>query len=485
MTLGEVDYGLIGVVGGLVGFMSFFNGLMAASVARFYAFSVGQMQAAEDANRALDECRRWFNAAVAIHTVVPIVSLLIGYPIGEWAVRNYLTIPPERVDACVWVFRISCFSCLVSMMSVPYQAMYTAKQEIAELTIYDFMRTTFNFVFLCYMVTHPADWFVRYVGWTVFLSVAPTLVILVRSFYKYQECRFVFFYLLDMRRVRELIEYAGYRFLSSIAALSAYQGMIVLVNKMLGPSRNAAMTLSNNIQSHALSLMGALRVAMTPAIANATGAGDFKRVENLACRTSVYTSLSVAIFAIPLSIEIDEVLTLWLKQPPEGMATLTVLALVTAFFEEMTIGQCLSIVALKNIGKFQFFEALTFFMPFPIAWFIFNAGGGIAGAGIGFLALYLTDDIVKLYFVRKQCGHSLRRWAREVFFPVVFSAATATGVAFVPFVILPQSLFRVLTTALVSGAVLCFEIWFFVLQESERTKVIGQITRITGLMVRI
>ena len=40
MALGEVDYGLVGVVGGLTGFISFLNGLMAESLVRFYAYSV-------------------------------------------------------------------------------------------------------------------------------------------------------------------------------------------------------------------------------------------------------------------------------------------------------------------------------------------------------------------------------------------------------------------------------------------------------------
>ena len=42
MALGEVDYGLMGVVGGLTAFVTFFNGVMASGVGRFYAYSVGE-----------------------------------------------------------------------------------------------------------------------------------------------------------------------------------------------------------------------------------------------------------------------------------------------------------------------------------------------------------------------------------------------------------------------------------------------------------
>lgn len=44
MALGQVDYGLYGVVGGLTAFIAFFNGLLVTAVGRFYAVSVGEAQ---------------------------------------------------------------------------------------------------------------------------------------------------------------------------------------------------------------------------------------------------------------------------------------------------------------------------------------------------------------------------------------------------------------------------------------------------------
>ena len=97
MALGEVDYGLLGVVGGLTAFISFFNGIMSGAIGRFYAVSVGARKVSDD--EGLEECRAWFTTAVVIHTILPIALMVIGYPIGEWAVRNYLIIPPDRVVA--------------------------------------------------------------------------------------------------------------------------------------------------------------------------------------------------------------------------------------------------------------------------------------------------------------------------------------------------------------------------------------------------
>ena len=42
MALGEVDFGLFGVVGGLAAFISFFNGIFSGGIGRFYAVAVGE-----------------------------------------------------------------------------------------------------------------------------------------------------------------------------------------------------------------------------------------------------------------------------------------------------------------------------------------------------------------------------------------------------------------------------------------------------------
>ena len=146
MALGEVDYGLYGVVGGLTAFIGFFNGILSGSISRFYAYSVGMAQKKGEEDVGLEECRRWFSVAVSVHTVVPVVLMSIGYPLGVYAVEHWLTIPADRVQDCVWVFRFVCTTCFLGMVSVPFNAMYGAKQLIAELTIYSFITSTLNVV---------------------------------------------------------------------------------------------------------------------------------------------------------------------------------------------------------------------------------------------------------------------------------------------------------------------------------------------------
>ena len=100
MALGQEDYGLWGVVGGLTVFISLLNSILAGTVGRFYALSVGASSVASDKGQALEECRKWFSTAALIHTVVPLVLMSIGWPLGEHAIRSgWIVVPPP--DGCL------------------------------------------------------------------------------------------------------------------------------------------------------------------------------------------------------------------------------------------------------------------------------------------------------------------------------------------------------------------------------------------------
>ena len=192
MALGQSDYGLYGVIGGLTIFIDFFNMLLADAVARFYGVAVGRAAVAQDSAAALEDCRRWFNVALLLHTLLPLTLMAVGYPLGVWAVTHWLEVPPDRLEACVWVFRFLCVSCFVSMVNAPFRALFIAKQRLAELNLYTFLQTVANFCFVLWMVTRPPDygpWLVPFAAWIMVIRVLPELAMVLRAACAFPECR--------------------------------------------------------------------------------------------------------------------------------------------------------------------------------------------------------------------------------------------------------------------------------------------------------
>ena len=78
MALGQSDFGLIGLIGGMTAFVSFLNSILAAAVGRFYAVKVGEAKRAKNYDEGVEECRKWFNTALSIHSVIPVITSTTG-----------------------------------------------------------------------------------------------------------------------------------------------------------------------------------------------------------------------------------------------------------------------------------------------------------------------------------------------------------------------------------------------------------------------
>ena len=81
MALGKTDFGLYGVVGGMPVVITFLNMLLSTATSRFYAYAEGRAQksVAEGLpEEGLEGCRKWFSTAALLHTLVPVVMVVIG-----------------------------------------------------------------------------------------------------------------------------------------------------------------------------------------------------------------------------------------------------------------------------------------------------------------------------------------------------------------------------------------------------------------------
>ena len=287
LALGEVDFGLFAVVGSVIAFITFFNGVLGSSVTRFYAYAIGEARKMDDDSGRKHVCK-WFNTALSVHTIVPLVLTIIGYPIGVYAICHWLQIPPDRVSACIWVFRISLTTAFVSMVSIPFISLYTAYQDIAELSLYGILSSVLVFVSAYLLMGVVADRLVTYALIMMAIHVGVPIVQIVRAFCKYKACRVDFSSWWNGGRNLKLFSFAGWQFFGNCGAMMRAQACTMLTNAYFGPRLNAAYGISNTVLGQTGTLSNALIGAFTPAITSEEGAGDRRRMISYAWRSARY-----------------------------------------------------------------------------------------------------------------------------------------------------------------------------------------------------
>ena len=478
MSLGQVDYGLYGLVGGMIAFVTFLNGLLSSAIGRFYAVSVGAARI--DGEKGLAQCRDWFSTAVCVHCVLPLVLVGIGYPAGLWAVREFLTIPPDRIETCVWVWRFACFGCFVGMVNVPFNAMYMAKQEIAELTVWSLLSTVCNFFLAFYMVEHPGDWLLGYSAAACTISVLPQIVICIRACIVYPECRLTSEGMFNPRLIRRLASYAGWQVIGALGSLLKAQGIPIIINKYFGPRVNAAMAVAHSVSHHCNSLSASIQGAFTPAVMNAYGAGDETKARMLAYKTCKFGTMCALLFALPLSLEINEVLRLWLKTPPRYAAGLTVCILADLVIDRSSAGISAMVYAKGAIARYQTFVGGALLATLPIAWLLVHYGFGIYSIGFAIIFTKSFLAVARVWLARGLVGVSARYWASKVALPIGVVSLVSCLAGLVPRLALDASLLRVTATALLADAVFLAFCWILLFDPAERQYVSLRLSRALG-----
>lgn len=454
MVLGEVDYGLLGLIGGLSGMISMLSWIVAAAVGRYYGVSIGAARVSDDSEEALDVCRHWFNTAFLVHISLAVILVAIGYPVGAWAIRNFLTIPTERLDECIIIFRFVCLSCFFGMANIPFVAMYQAKQYIAELTIYSFVTQTINVGAIYYMLNHPGDWLLVVSALGCAIGVVPPVIIAIRACWLFPECKFKLNYMYDWGYLKQIVCLSGWQLVDTVNTILRDHGKPIVVNKFFGAAMNAAMTIGNTVQSHCNTLASSMHGAFAPAITQAYGAGEFDRMRALVVRSSKFNVLMTLIFVIPLALELPEVMRLWLKTPPRYAVELCWFAMLIHLLGCCVASHHIAIYATARIASYNVLNCIVSALAIGCAVLVGFAFRHVY-AVMGVFAFFMgVTSLVRLVYARRLVAIRIRTWFWDVCVKTALISLITAAVGFVPRLFMRASFYRVVATTL------CCEMFF-------------------------
>jgi len=459
-ALGQTDFGLFSVVGSIILFITFLNTVLSNSAARYYAHSIGQGD--------VSVVRKWFNAALSIHCALAAILILFGWPTGEYIISKFLTIPVERIPACLWVFRLSLVSAFFSMISVPCIAMFTAKQRIAELAVWNMCISFMTFSLAWYLLRVQGDKLLFYAGGMVGIIVCIRSVQIIRAITGFSECRISLHEWFTISRVKEIASFAGWNLVGNTAALLRNQGSAILLNLNFGSTANAAYSIANQVSAQTSQLALALIRALSPEITTREGRGERQRMLSLAFRASKFGTILALLFAVPLIVEMEYVLKIWLVQPPEHTAILCQLILTTFIIDKLSTGNLLAVRAYGKIAAYQATVGGCLILTLPLAWLFLKLGAQPGSVGVAFIITASAATAGRVLWTRHFFHVTFTQWIKSVLVPCGIVGMASLLTAITPYYLLPQSFARLL--CVLTGGILAALLtsWFFAFNRMER-----------------
>ena len=429
-ALGETDYGVYSVVGGVVAMFSMISGALNSAVSRFITFELGKNNP--------ERLNRVYCTSVNIQLILALIVVLLAEPIGLWFIENKMTIDPARIPAATWVLHFSLLAFVINLMSVPQMASITAHEKMSAYAYIGILDGLLRLGVAFMIVSAPFD---RLVYYAMLMAGVVLIVRLTYGIYcriHFPECRYRFVF--DRPLVKEMFAFAGWNFIGVTSGVLRDHGGNILVNLFAGPVVNAARGVAVQLNGAVQSFVTNFMTAVNPQITKSYAAGDYKYVFALIGKSSRMSFYLLSLMAIPIIFNADLLLQIWLKEVPEHTTLFVQLFLMFALSESLSLPLITAMLATGRIRNYQLVVGGIQLLNLPVSYIFLKMGAIPEITVVVAIALSHVCLFARLIMFSRASGFSVPGFVREVYVNAMKVAVSAAAIPLVMTFVLPEGL---------------------------------------------
>lgn len=357
-ALGVEDYGIYNVVGGAVTMLNFVNMSLSNADARFIAVEIGKgMQSA---------IKKVFSCIISIHLLFAAILFIFAETIGLWFVMNKLVIPEARLDAVMWVYQGAVLSCLITIISSPYNGLIIAHEKMSVFAIISIFDAVAKFLLALLLFVSPIDRLILYAVLHVLIQLIIRVIYTVYCKKNFEESNYTLMW--DKSISGHVLSFAGWTLTGNLAVMGYTQGLNILLNMFFGAVVNAARGVSVQVQASARMFFTGFQTAINPQILKSYAQNDLQRMHKLIIMSSRFSFYLMLLVTIPICLHTQYVLELWLGKVPQYSAEFVRVMLLVGILNTLQNPTMVALHATGKIKTVQIVESSLLLAVVPVAY---------------------------------------------------------------------------------------------------------------------
>ncbi len=412
-ALGENDFGIYNVVGGVVSMFTIISGALNSAVQRFITFEMGK----EDSSGLT----KVYSTAVTIQFLLALIVVAVAEPVGLWFIENEMTIAPDRIQAAKYVLHFSLLAFVINLMSIPQMASITAHEKMsayAWIGLFDgFLRLGVAFL----IMRSSSD---RLVFYAALMAGVMLLVRLSYGIYcriNFPECRYRPEF--DGKLMKEMFSFAGWNFIGVTSSVLRDHGGNILVNLFSGPAVNAARGVALQLNGAVQGFVTNFMTAVNPQITKSYASGDDAYLHSLLRRSSRMSFCLLFVLAVPVLFNTEYLMGLWLKDVPDHAVLFVQLFLCFAMSESISNPLITAMLATGKIRDYQIVVGGIQLLNVPVSYILLKCGAMPEITVVVAIVLSQVCFFVRLIMLRGMVGLDVKRYLSEVYLRILGVAA--------------------------------------------------------------
>ena len=464
-ALGENDFGIYNVVGGVVSMFTIISGALNSAVQRFITFELGKGTGSR--------LNLVYSSAVMIQLVLALVIVAIAEPVGLWFIDNEMTIDPSRIPAARMVLHFSLLAFVVNLMSVPQMASITAHEHMSAYAWTGILDGALRLGVAMLIAHSSSDRLVMYA------ALMTGVVIIIRGAYTlycrhhFEECRFNLHvyrnFFQEKGLIKEMFSFAGWNFIGVTSGVLRDHGGNILVNLFSGPAVNAARGVAVQLNGAVQGFVTNFMTAVNPQITKSYASGKHEYTFSLVRRASRLSFCLLYVLALPVIFNAEFLLGIWLKEVPQHAPLFVQLFLIFALSESMSNPMITAMLATGNIRRYQIVVGALQLLNLPVSYVCLKLGAMPEVTVIVAIAISQVCLWARLIMLNKATGFPVLPFVDKVYCTLLFKVVC--GSVWLPVLIeiaKPEGFLGFVVSAAGCVFVTLLAVWLLGLQPDER-----------------
>lgn len=467
-TLGIEDYGIYNVVGGVITMFTFINSAMVSSTQRYLNF---ELATGND-----EKLKSIFNTSLQIHALIALAIILLGETVGLWFVMNKLVIPETRMTAAMCVYQCSILSCVVGIMSTPYNADIIAHEKMSAFAYISILDVSLKLLIVYLLVISPYD---KLIVYAILVLAIQLLIIYIYARYCNKhfkesliECK------INRPLLKEMAGFAGWSFWGNLAGILYTQGLNMMLNIFFGPVVNAARAIAVQVQAAVQQFVGNFQMALNPQITKNYASGNLDQMHSLMFRSARFSFLLLFFISLPVILETEFILSVWLKTVPDDAVIFTQIMICISLIYT-TANPC--VIANQATGKVKVYQMVVggiLLTILPISYVVLKLGAPAYSVFIVHFCVESVAQFSRMYMLRKLINLPMTQYLQNIYIPIVSTVAVSIVLPVIVHMQMEDGWLRFIAVGCTSVVSVGFSVFFIGFSKHERLYFLDKALRI-------
>lgn len=420
-ALGEVDYGLYSVVGGMALMFGFFSSSLSNAIQRFLNIAIGKND--------LIEAKKIVSLGATTLLGLSLLILLFGEAFGLWFVYNELAIPKERMEAALWVFHTSILFLFFTINGIVFNSVLIARENFKFYAYIGVVEAITRLMIAFIILQSSGDRLKIYSVLYLLIAMIIQLFYTIYCIRKYNECKIKLYW--DMQLLKQILNFVGWNTVGTIAWTLNGQGINMLINTFFGLSANAARAVSLQIETGVGNLNQGFITAVKPQVVKSYAAQKYSESIELFFNSSRFSFILLSLLSIPIIMNREFILDLWLINPPSNTADFMLWALIGMLVNSLTFPIWNSIQAIGELKKYSLISNGIYLLAFPFSLLAFHIGAPAVVAFQIIVFVRVIQILCSLLVLRSFLYFNLIKYFQAVLAPNIFILLISTAICFI------------------------------------------------------